>query len=69
VLALADVHESWSASEPDEPYGRGRYRYIDDEDDDEDEGGDPEAYELDELLDSSVSLSGQCCSRRFGWRN
>lgn len=58
VLALADVHESWSASEPDEPYGRGRYRYIDDDDeDDDDEGGDPEAYELDELLDSSVSLS------------
>jgi len=54
VLALADVHESWSASEPDEPYGRGRYRYDDDEDD---EDGDPEAYELDELLESAVSLS------------
>ena len=31
ALALADVHESWSASEPDEPYGRGRYWYDDDE--------------------------------------
>ena len=55
ALALADVHESWSASEPDPPYGRGSYRYDDDDDDDDDD--DAEAYELDELLDSSVSLS------------
>ena len=56
ALALADVHESWSASERDPPYGRGSYRYDDDSDDDDDDD-DAEAYELDELLDSSVSLS------------
>ena len=57
ALALADVHESWSASEP---YERERYWYDDDDEDGEDEEDDrddPEAYELDELLDSSVGLS------------
>ncbi len=58
ALALADVHESWSASEPDPPYGRGSYRYADDDDDFADDDDDPESYDLDELLDSSVSLSG-----------
>ena len=57
ALALANVHESWSAAEPDPPYGRGGYRYEDDEYD-EDDPDDSESYDLDELLDSSVSLSG-----------
>ncbi len=58
ALALADVHESWSASEPDEHYGRGRYWNDDDDDDDDDDyDDDPEAYDLDELLESSVSLT------------
>ena len=46
VLALADVHESWSC---DEPYERGSYWHDDDIDEDD-------SRELDELLDSSVSL-------------
>ena len=63
ALALADVHESWSASEPDEPYGRDRYWYgepdqdEDDEDVEPDDPDDADAYELDELLESSVTLS------------
>ena len=51
ALALADVHESWSAYEPDPRSGRGSYRYDDDDNDDAEE------YELNELLDSSVGLS------------
>ncbi|HEY5880651.1 MAG TPA: 2OG-Fe(II) oxygenase [Nakamurella sp.] len=63
ALALADVHESWSASEPEEPYDRDRYWYGDpdeDEDDEDDEPDDPDdadTYELDELLESSVTLN------------
>ena len=51
VLALADVHETWSAYAPDDPYGRGRLRPDDEYDDD------GSAYELEDLLESSVSLS------------
>ena len=49
VLALADVHETWSC---DEPYERGSY-WHDDEDDDNVED---DARELGELLDWSISL-------------
>ncbi len=62
ALALAEVHESWSAAEPDDRYDRDRYWYDRDEgedgdDDDENGEGDSDAYELDELLESSVSLN------------
>ncbi len=57
VLALADISETWSAYEferYDRPYWRSRYRHWDeDEDDDVDQGGE---YELEELIESSVSL-------------
>jgi len=67
VLALADIHETWSCFEPewDGPWhGRSRYRRWDnwdDELDDEDGSGpeaptDPDGYELDELVDWSVTL-------------
>jgi hypothetical protein len=47
VLALADVQETWSASEPEPGYG---HRYGDVEE------PDPDAYELEELVDSSIRL-------------
>ena len=49
VLALAEVHETWSC---DEPY-RDRYWYDEDEPDDE---PDSSQLELGELLDGSISL-------------
>ena len=59
TLALAEVQETWSASEPEESWGRGRYgRSWADEDDDEDAGGGTESseYELEELIESSMTL-------------
>jgi hypothetical protein len=55
VLALAEVQETWSAYEPELKYG---YRYRDDYLNDEDDSGgaDPDAYELEELVDSSIRL-------------
>ena len=59
ALALAEVHETWSAEEP-EPSWRGEYgRYWDDNEEDEDEYGDdsPDGeYELQELIESTTSL-------------
>lgn len=66
VLALADVHETWSC---DEPY-RDRYWYDEDEIDDE---ADPSEIELGELLDGSISLdtwvdqSGQPAQPAASW--
>jgi 2OG-Fe(II) oxygenase superfamily len=71
VLALADVHETWSAFEPDHyswSRGSGRRRWDDDEPGDEDDwfgkdtsfdaGGtsDLDKYELDELIEAEVTL-------------
>jgi hypothetical protein len=50
VLALADVHETWSC---DEPYQRHSW-YDDDEDDDEPDTG---SYDLGELLDGGTALA------------
>ncbi len=60
TLALADIHETWSAVEP-EPHYRGWNRWDDDDEDDEDydefdEDGTGEEYDLDELIDSDISL-------------
>jgi hypothetical protein len=60
VLALADVHETWSAYEADERhhwYEWSRYSRWDDEDDDLDfDGGNEADYELGELIESEVKL-------------
>ncbi|MHB2022638.1 MAG: 2OG-Fe(II) oxygenase, partial [Mycobacteriales bacterium] len=64
VLALADIHETWSAyeSEPSGRYGERRYggRYGgDDEEEDEDAGDDSTAlddYELGELIEDRITL-------------
>jgi 2OG-Fe(II) oxygenase superfamily len=71
VLALADVHETWSAFEPDHySWGRGsgrrRWDYDEPEDEDDwfgedtsfDAGGnsDLDKYTLDDLIDSEVTL-------------
>lgn len=53
MLALADVQETWSAYESEPEYG---YRNWDDDDDDDVED-DPEEYELDELIESSIRLT------------
>ena len=70
-LALADVHEIWSCEGDDwdggygsgERYGRRSWRdgWSDDDDDDDDQqdqraAGNPEDYELEELLDSDMEL-------------
>jgi predicted 2-oxoglutarate/Fe(II)-dependent dioxygenase YbiX len=64
VLALADIHETWSCFEPewDGPWhGRSRYRRWDNWDDEDGSGPeaptDPDGYELDELVDWSVTLN------------
>ncbi|MCU4183391.1 2OG-Fe(II) oxygenase [Acidiferrimicrobium sp. IK] len=57
VLALADVHETWSAFEPDRRSWHRQARYgwtIDDEDDLGENGGD--GYELDGLIESEITL-------------
>ena len=64
VLALVDVHETWSAMEPEDQHSwRGRYGYGGwENDEDEDEDGDSfdsagsDEYELDELIESTVTL-------------
>lgn len=71
VLALADVHETWSASEPDWAgpwYGRSGSRWDGDGDDDDESEDDRWAprgarppvdaddYELDELVDWGITL-------------
>jgi hypothetical protein len=62
VLALIDVHETWNAFEPEwHPwYGRSRYSRWGDEDDDSGvDAVDQEVasdYQLDELIDSNVTL-------------
>lgn len=68
VLALADVHETWSCFEPEPAgpwYARPRYGRWDDSDDDLDDedawtGGEdstePDGYELDELVDWTITL-------------
>lgn len=50
-LALAEIHESWTAIAPDSR--RGRYRSYDDDDDDDDYG---EGAEPDELIDDDMLL-------------
>lgn len=60
ALALADVHETWSCLDPewDAPsYGRSRGGWWDDDLDDEEPSG-PDDYELEELLDWSITLDG-----------
>jgi len=74
LLALADVHEVWSCYEPDRSWGRGRYsrrrRWSDDEAEEWQDGpsmNDPDDYELEELVDWSVSLDHWLdCSDRPG---
>lgn len=60
VLALADVHEMWSAyGEFERGYGRSRrYSWYDDEDDDDDdvESGSSGDYQLEELIESTVTI-------------
>ncbi len=62
VLALADVHEMWSAFEPEDQHSwKGRYGYggWDDNEDEDADGVDPASsddYELDELIESTVTL-------------
>ena len=62
ALALAEVHETWSAEEAEPSWHPGRRgQYWDGEDYDEDDedgyGGDsPEDYELQELIESTTSL-------------
>jgi hypothetical protein len=64
VLALADVHETWSADEPDigrSWYGRSRYGGWDDDDEDDEDfdnfGGDrADDYDLEELIESEITL-------------
>ncbi len=61
VLALADVHETWSCEEEDSGYGgHGRYRRWERDDDevedDEEEHESSALPELTELLDSDIEL-------------
>jgi len=58
VLASADVHETWSAFEPEYRWGRRspRHRWAEDDEDDEDGSGGDDDYDLDELIDSEISL-------------
>lgn len=66
VLALADIHETWSAFEPERPrswhrYGRDRWwEDADDDFDDERAGG--EDYQLDELIEFEVTLDSWLAS-------
>ncbi len=64
VLALADVHETWSAYETEDQrswYRRSRYVSRDDEADEDDEddeagGGGTDDYDLEELIESAITL-------------
>jgi hypothetical protein len=58
VLALADVHETWSCFETGwdrDRYSRG-YRRWDEDDDEEDDIHDGDDYELDELIETEIGL-------------
>jgi hypothetical protein len=57
ALALAEVHETWSADEAEPSWHRGRRgRYWDEDDEDEDGDDSPDDYELQELIESTTSL-------------
>ena len=58
VLALADVHETWSCEDDWEDYGRRRHSCYSRDEAEGDDGGNKraEAYELIELCDSDVEL-------------
>jgi hypothetical protein len=59
ALALAEVHEMWSAEEAEPSWHQGwRGSYWDDEydTDDESDGDSPGDYELQELIESTISL-------------
>ena len=59
VLALADVKTTHSAFPADEAYGYGRRRdwYDDYDDDDDEQSGSEREYEIQELIDSEVTLT------------
>ena len=59
VLALADVKTTHSAFPADEAYGYGRRRdwYDDYGDDDDEQSGSEREYEIQELIDSEVTLT------------
>jgi len=68
ALGLADVHETWTAYESEERhrwYPRSRYGRWDDWDDDIDpfDGDESGDYELDELIESQVTLDSWIGSR------
>jgi hypothetical protein len=55
ALALAEVHETWSAEEAEPSWHQGwRGRYWDEDDEDDDDSSDD--YELQELIESTTSL-------------
>jgi hypothetical protein len=54
TLALADIHETWSAYEPERGYRRWSHR--DDWDDDSFDADGSDDYELEELIESEVRL-------------
>ncbi|MGH9152310.1 MAG: 2OG-Fe(II) oxygenase, partial [Acidimicrobiales bacterium] len=59
VLALADISETWNAYEPggyDRPYRGWRYQRDEDEADHDDDLDQEGEYELEGLIDSSISL-------------
>jgi hypothetical protein len=59
VLALADIHETWSCFENDWGGGwrpRGVGRRWNDNDDDDDFEAEPDEFELDELVDWEITL-------------
>jgi hypothetical protein len=57
ALALAEVHETWSADEAEPSWHQGRGRYWDDDGEDGEDGEDsPDDYELQELIESTTSL-------------
>jgi hypothetical protein len=51
ALALAEIRETWDAAEPDYRYARRRWS------DDEPRDSGPEDYELQDLIDSSITLT------------
>ncbi len=64
-LALADIHESWSAQEQDSRggYHRDNYygfeddnEYADEQEDDDTDGDDSDKYEVDDLIDDEIEL-------------
>jgi hypothetical protein len=70
AVGLTQIQETWDALEPDDRYSYRHWSDEDDEEPDEDDagddggyggggggGGDPRNYELQELVDSSISLT------------